>query len=198
MSDSQSNPYAAPVSELTAPQAASHELELLATRRFRTAVGLLLPPALFNCVAVTLPRFVDSGRVPATDSWAFFSLAVTIVGMVFLLGIAVFLWFRGTMLLMFITALLHPLLGGRTERNGWIDAALEGTRGFVVAAVLGSIVWLTYDILLFFQPSHYSFFLFFGTLAHILGAIMYVPILVKWFRYRRAGAPRKVEVVDEV
>lgn len=163
----------------------------------RRAVGYVRRAALYATVGA-LVYFVDVlaedvalyglRRTVVVDVDVFFAAAALAV-----VGVA--LWLRGSALFRLAFTVLHRLAAGRVSLSAWNDAAFEALwrlpRAALAGAVLFAVYWGSRD---WPWPSGIRSPIF-GTIANVVGAWCYLPILWRWWELRAGG--RVIEVRQE-
>lgn len=98
------------------------------------------------------------------------------------LGFAL-VWFCGYPLLLYVAHLVRGVFAPRVSVEIWMAVLDRALRVAPIAAALGVVTWLVYSLGNF--PG-WPGDVVFGTIGNLLGALVYGPLLLGWYRAARA------------
>lgn len=112
-----------------------------------------------------------------------FFVASALAGIVALvLGFAL-VWFVGYPAVLYVAHLVRRFVAPRVSVEVWLGVVDRALRVAPLAAALGVVTWLVYSLGNFGGwPGDFVF----GVIGNLLGASVYGPILVGWYRAARA------------
>ncbi len=140
--------------------------------RIAVVIGALAP-------AFSLARFA------VTDYGDMFYSASLVLGISGLAIALAFGWFLGLKCLLLGARLLHYLFGQGCAIESWNDALYRSVLILPYAAAGGGITWLVYSLGGF---GGWPDDVIFGCIANIIGALVYIPLLVRWRMVVRSSA----------
>jgi len=92
-------------------------------------------------------------------------------------------WFIGYPLLLYVAHVTRSFLAPRVSVEVWLGVVDRALRVAPFAAALGVVTWLVYSLGSF---GGWPGDVVFGTIGNLLGASVYGPILLGWYRAARA------------
>lgn len=170
------NPYQPPAVEVSRGQTAERQE---AIRAFHLSVALLAVPATFNLICFNFPLSINRRQVILSGDDQLSNLVA------FALLIAV-VWLFGFLLLEKAANVLHRLLGKHSSARIWRQTLYTTLKRAPLLAMLGALLWITWTIA--FYQLGLNFFLIslpIGVMAHLLAALLYVPLFWRWFFLER-------------
>jgi hypothetical protein len=115
-----------------------------------------------------------------------FSALAGIIALV--LGFAA-VWFCGYPLLLYVAHLVRGVFAPRVSVEIWMAVVDRALRFAPIAAALGVVTWLVYSLGKF--PG-WPGDVVFGVIGNLLGALVYGPLLVGWYRAARGARTMSV------
>ncbi|MHC2068007.1 hypothetical protein ACYFX5_11075 [Bremerella sp. T1] len=155
-----------------------------ALKSLRVATVLLTTASLFNIFAfyhTIADFFIIVGTGPTYDSREITMVAVATTLLV------VACWFLLLPILEFLAQLIREILATKVDRNAWNDALYRSLKPAAFLAAPGMVLWLTWVFAFYYLRVNFFVISYaVGIPAHILGACLYVPLIVRWYRLYRA------------
>jgi hypothetical protein len=150
------------------------------SRLFRIAfvIGLIGPIAIHLHYIIT--RYPDRNR----GSGPFYEIAV-VAGAIFIILVALFVWFLGLPLITLASELFYRIFGHRSTIEEWHRTTYDSLWTLPYAATLGVVTWIIYD---FGKFGGWPADMIFGTFANIIGASVYLTIFRDWYRLEKSLA----------
>ena len=174
------NPYQPPTPASSLPQAAERQE---AIRPFRASVALLAVPAIYNLICFNFPLSMNRVQVQLSDR----DRLLNLLGFILVMA---FVWLFGFLMLEKLTNVLHRLFARYSSSASWRQNLYATLKRAPLFAMLGALLWITWIIA--YYKIGLNFFLVsvpIGIAAHILAALLYIPLLWHWFLLER-GAKR--------
>ncbi len=143
---------------------------------FRAALLILAVPAIFNYLEFDAKYLMGYG-IPSPT--VFVMRTTNIVAMLCLLSA---LWFAGVIVLERIALALQGLFARQVDREQWLDPLYVAINRLAILAIPGAALWMIWVFAFyrsFVNPLVLSLTL--GTLANLLGAMVYLPLLYQWY-----------------
>ncbi len=172
------NPYQSPT---TYDRAVSWPAREQALWRFRMAFLVLLVGALWNYCAFD--------AIATEDMPAGFALVMRVINTLAFIGGSLLIWFLALPFLEGIAAIVRNLAARHTDPQAWNEVLYRALNRTLLLAIPGSLLWIVW--VWGFYLAQVDFFVIswaIGVPAHLLGACLYVPLLVGWYRLARNQA----------
>jgi hypothetical protein len=169
------NPYQSPPN---IPSTADSPTRRSAVAAFRTAFVILLTPALFNYFAFDA---MMSAGVSARLHVLF--RAANLAGFA---AASVLIWFFGVPLLEAASRTIRRVFARDASRESWDGALYVSLKPMAYLAAPGAVLWAVWVVGFYFlQVEFVAISLGVGIPGHILGACLYVPLLMRWYQVSR-------------
>ena len=149
----------------------------LAQRWLRRMLLVLLIPALYNYIEFDLIA-ISASRLPA--KLAVITRLVNVTG--FLVG-AIVIWFYGLSILEFIAGLIRRLFASRIDSRVWNAVLYNSLPLAFRLSIAGAGLWIVWVV--GFYRLDLPFLLIswpVGILAHILAAVWYITLCIRWYQ----------------
>lgn len=157
-------------------------LRKAASKQIRIALVILLFPAILNYYAFNEYYILNalSGNVrPPILALLFLNL----FGIFFL---ATTIWFLGLNFLEILSSAIYWLTRTRVPIELWMSKLHVSLKRASVAAFFGAILWFVWTIGYYFLGIGFqAISIPIGVLSHILAAVLYVPLFIRWYLIRR-------------
>lgn len=172
------NPYATPQAEPDPPSASVSRRA--AQICLRIAVIILLVPGMYNYYC--FDALVLVGNSIPTRVLVVYRI-VNIVGIQLL---CVGVWFFGLPILMLMTKLAFSVFGRASKIEDWNNALFAVVKRMPWFAFLGAILWFDWVFAYYSSENPDRIMLIRnGILAHLLAAVLYLPLFYRWYRIER-------------
>lgn len=104
------------------------------------------------------------------------------------------IWLFGLGLLERLSLLLRGLIARRSDRAAWQDCLYEALKRAAILSIPGAILWIVW-VFAFYRLKMNFFVISWvvGVPAHVLGAAVYVPLLLRWYKVRSVSRSERVE-----
>jgi hypothetical protein len=113
-----------------------------------------------------------------------FFVVSAIAGIVALVLGFTLVWFIGYPLLLYVAHMLRVVVAPRVSAEDWLGVIDRALRIAPFVAALGVVTWLVYSLGNF---GGWPGDVVFGVIGNLLGALVYGPMLVGWYRAARAA-----------
>ena len=169
------NPYQTPQS-VAEPYPLRTNVRTLAEWRVRTALLILLVPAIYNFVCFSYTIGISQIVYP------FFVISLVMNSLGFMFVVAM-VWFFGLKILELFTWLAYRSMSRKANLDDWLKALYQTLDQTPIFAVLGAILWTLWVVGFYhLQVGFYAISVPLGIVAHLLAAALYLPLLYRWYR----------------
>ena len=175
------NPYQAPQVESVA-KVPAHPHRRLAVRNIRVALPIFLLPAVYNILCFH-SRESFEGSYPRSPN-----IMLGVVNLIGLGLLAIAIWFLGMRALEILTKIIYSFMHRLSGWDQWKEALYQSLDRLPVLAVAGAVLWAIW-VCAFYQleVGFLTISIPVGIAGNLLGAWLYVPLIVHWFRIERAA-----------
>ncbi len=171
------NPYAAPEHSGKAPLSDERKSSLTS---IRIALGIMLFPTLYNFVCFNGPLFTQRDRMPLN----YLFMATNLVGLIVVL-LAV--WFIGLWFFERVSDAGRVVFGRSVTKSDWNEPLYSMLQKLKFFAIPGAVIWCIWNFCFYtLEINFYTISIPIGVAAHILAAILYTPVLIRWYQLRNS------------
>ncbi len=173
------NPYEAPKTESDVPPQSPDRAG--AMLRVRTALGIMLLPALYNFVCFSFPAGLSEPGSPIRTVF----LVVNGLG---LIGVFIAIWFFGLTALELVTWVCQRIFARNSSLGEWHAVLYVSLRHLPVFALCGAILWSIWTVAFYILGMNFfALSVPIGIAAHLLAAGLYLPLFYRWYQLERAA-----------
>lgn len=151
-------------------------VRIVVERRVRTALLVLLVPAIYNFVCFSFAI----GNSQIVNPFFVISLALNTLGFVFVFATV---WFFGLTIIERIAWIVDRIMARKANLNGRLNVLYQALDTTPIFSVLGAILWTTWVVGFYHLGlDFYALSFPIGIAAHLLAAAFYLPLFYRWFR----------------
>lgn len=180
------NPYQAPLATETVELAEVSETEEPVS--FNTKRQQAFRNCLISVLIFSVPAFINMVFLEGYYLWQLliFFRDLTYPEIVFLVFVLCF-WVGAALgclkVLEKIAGIIRWAIARRTSKEEWMIILFESTQRLVPLCLAGFITWMMWNIGFYiYEIDFTAISAFCGTIGHILAAIWYLPLVIRWFR----------------